>query len=62
MMRPPLALHLDDDLHVAFETMLAHGLRRLPVLDDGGTVVAIIDEVTIARAYLRGHAGEPRGD
>jgi chloride channel protein, CIC family len=55
VMRPPVAVKPDDDLHMALETMLANGVRRLPVVDAGGHIQGFIDEAAIAKAYLHGH-------
>lgn len=57
VMRPPVSVRRSDDLRTALETMLAHGLRRLPVVDDQMRVMGLVDEAAIARAYLRGHTG-----
>jgi len=55
VMRPPVTVRSRDDLRTALETLLAHGLRRVPVVDDEQRVTGIVDEATIARAYLRGN-------
>jgi CIC family chloride channel protein len=55
MMRPPVAVRMRDDLRTALETMLAHGIRRIPVVDNDMCVTSSIDEKTLARAYLRGN-------
>lgn len=55
VMRPPIAVRRRDDLRTALETMLAHGIRRLPVVDEETRVLGFVDEDTIARAYLRAH-------
>jgi CIC family chloride channel protein len=55
VMRPPVCVRRSDDLRTVLETMLAHGLRRLPVVDEQSRVTGFVDEATIARAYLRGH-------
>jgi CIC family chloride channel protein len=60
LMRPPIALRPGDDLHAALETMVAHGLRELPVIDDDGRVVGVLDEAAIAHAYVRARAQSPR--
>ena len=43
------------DVWVPTKDMLAHGLRRLPVVDDDSRVTGFVDESAIARAYLRGN-------
>jgi CIC family chloride channel protein len=55
VMRQPASVKMDDDLHMALETMLAQGIRRLPVLDAGGAVQGFVDEAAIAKAYLHQH-------
>jgi CIC family chloride channel protein len=55
VMRQPIAVKMDDDLHSALEAMLAHGIRRLPVVDARGHVQGFVEEAAIAKAYLHGH-------
>ena len=55
VMRAPVVVLRDEDLRTALDAMIAHGLRRLPVVDEGMRVVGLLDEETIARAYLRGN-------
>lgn len=52
VMRPPVAARQRDDMRTVLETMLAHGLRRLPVVDEGLRVTGMVGEETVARAYL----------
>jgi CIC family chloride channel protein len=52
VMRPPVALRHEDHVRAAFETMLAHGVRELPVTDGDGAVVGFVDETSIAHAYI----------
>ena len=59
VMRPPVTVSPDDDLHTALERMLANGIRRLPVVDLDGKIEGFVDEATIAKAYLHGHATRP---
>jgi chloride channel protein, CIC family len=59
VMRSPVAVTAGDDLHTALETMLANGIRRLPVVDAQGKIQGFVDEATIAKAYLHGHATRP---
>jgi chloride channel protein, CIC family len=56
VMRPPIAVRERDDLRVAFETMLAQGMRELPATDDEGRITGFVDEKSIAHAYLRARA------
>lgn len=55
VMRPAFPVTLGDDLHTALRAMLQGGTDRVPVVDDAGQVVGLIDEAMIAKAYLRGH-------
>jgi CIC family chloride channel protein len=55
VMRPPIAVRQQDDLRTALETMLAYGIRRIPVVDEDMRVTGSVDEEMIARAYLRGN-------
>jgi CIC family chloride channel protein len=59
IMAAPVALTADDDLHVALEVMLAHGMRELLVVDAGGRVVGVVDEAEITAAYLAATAKSP---
>jgi len=51
--RPPVALLAGDLLGRALERLAASGLRQLPLLDDRGRVIALVDEAAVAHAYLR---------
>jgi len=43
LMRGPLVVAADyEDVHTALERMRVHGVRRMPVVDDGGTLVGIV--------------------
>jgi CIC family chloride channel protein len=53
IMRPPVSVKAEDDLHTALEVMLENGIRQLPVVDDKGRIIGFVDEETIAKAYLR---------
>jgi CIC family chloride channel protein len=53
VMRPPLALKPEDDLHAALEAMLSEGVRELPVVDAGGRLIGLVDETAIAHAYVQ---------
>lgn len=55
VMRPPATVRQTDDLRTVMETMLAHGLPRLPVLDAEGRVVGLVDESLVAQEYFRRH-------
>jgi len=54
VMRPAVSVTAEDDLHTALELMLANGIGRLPVLDEEGKVLGLVDEAAIAKVYLRG--------
>ncbi len=51
VMLPPTTLTLADDLHTALERILESGLRELPVVSALGTIVGLLDESDITRAY-----------
>lgn len=59
VMRAPAVARARDDLRTALEAMLAHGIPRLPVVDDDGRIAGLVDEATIARAYLHTHTRSP---
>lgn len=52
LMRPPISIRLQDDLRTAAQLMVAHDLRTLPVLDDHGAVIGLLDEHDISSAIL----------
>lgn len=51
MMSAPLSVNEADDLHVALEAMLTHGVRELLVIDDAGRIIGFLDEAEITRNY-----------
>ena len=53
LMRPPVALRPGDPASRALSVMHEHGLRQLPVVDAAGRVLGLVDEVTIAHAFLQ---------
>jgi CBS domain-containing protein len=59
LMRRPFAVRFDDDLRGAFELMRAEDLPEVPVCDEAGRVVGFVDEVSVARAFLRASSPEP---
>jgi CIC family chloride channel protein len=59
VMRPPISVRRADDLRSAFETMLAQGVRELPVTDDEGRIAGFVDETSIAHAYAAARAEAP---
>ena len=50
VMRPAPTIRPEDPLRVAFERMLANGVRELPVTDGAGQLLGFVDEVSIAHA------------
>ena len=64
VMRPPIALREHDSLRTAYDRLVSNGLRELPVIDSGGRVVGLINEVAIAHAYLQARRARqaPRPD
>jgi CIC family chloride channel protein len=51
-MQPAVTVGPDDDLRVASERMLTHGLRELMVIDDSAHICGFIDEAEVGRTYL----------
>jgi CIC family chloride channel protein len=62
LMQAPVSVRVEDDLRVATELMVSHGLRELPVLDPGGRVIGLLDEADIAEVYLRASARAASAD
>jgi CBS domain-containing protein len=52
VIRSPLTLKLDDDLHRAAATMTAQHIRRLPVVHDG-KLVGSVSRADVCRAVFR---------
>jgi CIC family chloride channel protein len=53
LMQPVVSVRFDDDLRTATERMVANGLRELPILDEAGRVIGLLDESEIAEVYLK---------
>jgi CIC family chloride channel protein len=53
MMRPTVAVDLDDDLGFALQTMISSALSQLPITDPEGRCVGFVTEADIAKAYVR---------
>ncbi len=53
VMRAAPAVRLEDELRVAFEGMLANGVREMPVTDGNGLLLGFVDETSIAHACAR---------
>lgn len=52
LMRPPFSIHPQDSLRTALEVMVTHGVREVPVTDEGGHLLGLIDEAAFAIAYM----------
>jgi CBS-domain-containing membrane protein len=52
-------LKLDDSVRSAFERMLSHGVRELPVTDESARIIGFVDETSIAHAYMNARASIP---
>jgi CIC family chloride channel protein len=57
VMRPAVAVRTTDDLRTIYELMRAEALREVPVIDDDGGVLGLIDEGDVAQVYLRATSG-----
>jgi chloride channel protein, CIC family len=53
LMQPVVCVLATDDLRTATERMVSSSLRELPVLDDEGRVLGMLDESDIAEVYLK---------
>jgi len=58
VMRPPVGVRMNDDMRTVFELMRSEGLREVPVVDDDGRVLGLVDEADVAQVYLRATSGE----
>ncbi len=58
VMRPPVGVRVHDDMRTVFELMRAEGLREVPVVDEDGRVLGLVDEADVAQVYLRATSGE----
>ena len=59
LMHPPISLDQHANVRAAFELLVSSKLREIPVVDDQRHVVAVIDEVSVAHAYMAArHASE----
>lgn len=59
-MQPPVTVEIGADLRSAVEVMVTSSLREVPVLDESGRIVGLLDENDITRAYLTGTARPDR--
>jgi CIC family chloride channel protein len=53
LMRTVPVVKPEDELRLAFEGMLANGVRELPVTDEDGRLLGFVDETSIAHACAR---------
>lgn len=60
VMRPPVQIRSDADLHQALIAMLEHGLREIVVTDAAGTMIGLLDEAEVGAAYHAATEHVPR--
>lgn len=53
MTAPAVTIGADATLAEAARTMHAHGLKRLPVVDEGGKIAGIVSQRDLLKVYLR---------
>jgi len=53
LLQPLVSVRADDDLRTATERMVQNGLRELPILDQAGKVLGLLDESEVAEVYLK---------
>jgi CIC family chloride channel protein len=53
LMQPPVSVRPEDDLRLATERIVTHGLREVPVIDERGAIVGFLDESDVATVYLK---------
>lgn len=53
LMQPPVCVEARDDLRLATERIVHHGLREIPVVDERGAIVGFLDEADVAAIYLK---------
>jgi CIC family chloride channel protein len=61
LMVPPVSVKDTDNLTVALERILEHGLREIIVVDATGHIVGFLDETEITRSYQLATAGSRPG-
>jgi len=49
---PRIAVRAEDDLRTAALALLQHKLREIPVVDEAGQMIGLLDEADISRWYL----------
>ena len=52
IVQPAVSIAPDDDLRTAVESMQSNTLREIPVIDEAGHIVGLLDDADISRAYL----------
>jgi CIC family chloride channel protein len=57
LMRSPVSVQPGDTLRTALDAMVKNGISQVPVIDDTGHFLCLIDEAQIAKAYLRARHG-----
>lgn len=62
LMRPPFSVHPQDSLRTALEAMVSYGVREVPVTDEEGSLLGLIDEATFAVAYMQLRSTSKRTD
>ena len=55
-MRDPLSVSPTDTLRSVLDTVVAHNVRGIPVIDAAGHLIGLVDEAMLAKAYLRGRS------
>jgi CIC family chloride channel protein len=53
LMQAPVSVQPKDDLRLATERIVNHGLREIPVVDERGAIVGFLDETDVAAIYLK---------
>ena len=62
LMRPAFSVHPQDSLRTALEAMVSYGVREIPVTEDGGCLLGLVDEATFAIAYMQSRSTPKRVD
>lgn len=56
VMQPPVVVRPDDDLRRATQSLVANGLREVPVVDETNAIIGFLDEREVAKIYLKAEA------
>jgi CIC family chloride channel protein len=59
LMQPVVSVRMIDDLKCASQRLLTNSLREIPVVDDSGAVVALLDEADLSQWHMRA-SSEPQ--